>query len=818
MSSISKTRGLWPAIAALVIAIIGLLLAIGGVWSAIEGGPLYYLISGIGFLLTAALLFKRNPAGLALYALILFGTLIWALCVTGLDVWGLLPRLDIVLIVGIVLLLPVISRPLAASRAATLPLLGAVGLSALTLVVSAFMDPHDQEGSLPTTIANMHPANPENVPPEEWHAYARTQAGQRWSPLTQINSKNVDKLKVAWVMHTHDLPGAPNDPAEATNEATPIEFNNTLYFCSIHQKLYSVDAKTGKTNWIFDPKVQIRPTFQHLTCRGVSKHTAPANPVNSDGQAVSLNDCANRIVMLVNDGRLLEVDAATGQRCHGFGNDGEVDLRFSHQPYTTLGEYAPTSPPVVTDKYVIVNSAVRDNGSINQPSGATRAYDVYTGKLAWVFDAANPDPNEMPSEEHPHFHSNSPNSWIVSAYDKNLNLVYIPMGVGTPDEWGGHRSKEAERFVPGIVALNADTGKLAWFYQTVHHDLWDMDVPAQPTLVDITQKDGSLVPAIYVPAKDGDVFVLDRRTGKTIVPAPEVPVPQGAAPGDYTSPTQPTSQLTLRPKAPMSDKDIWGGTIIDQMFCSVYFHSLRYEGPFTPPSTQGTLVFPGNLGMFEWGGLSVDPQRQIAFINPIALPFVSQLVPRGPDNPTWPKGEAKASSGETGVQPNYGTPFGINLHPFLDPVLLPLGLPVPCRIPPWGTVAGLDLRTNKIVWQHRNGTFRDSLHGSSLPIQMPPIKIGVPSLGGPLSTAGNVAFLTSTQDYYIRAYDMTNGKVIWKDRLPAGAQSTPMTYSVNGRQYIITYAGGHGSFLSKMGDSLIAYALPEEKTAQDAHH
>lgn len=811
MSSTSSSKGLWPRLVALIIALLGLLLVIGGVWAVSENGPFYYLITGVGFLLTALLLFKKNPAGLALYAIIVLGTLIWALYTVGLDVWGLLPRLDIVLITGVILLLPFVVRPLAASRAATLPLFGTIALGVLALIISAFMDPHDQAGSLPTEIANMHPANPENVPDEEWHAYARTQAGQRWSPLKQINSENVHKLKVAWTMRTQDLPRE-NDPGEATNEATPIEFDNTLFFCSLHQKLFAVDAATGKTKWVFDPKVDVKPDFQHLTCRGVSKFTAPAERIDTEGNTLTNTDCANRIVMLVNDGRLLEVDATTGKRCEGFGENGEVDLRFSHQPYTKLGEYAPTSPPVVTDKYIIVNAAVRDNGSVKQPSGATRAYDVYTGKLAWVFDAANPDPNEMPSEEHPHFHPNSPNSWIISVYDKNLNLVYIPMGVGTPDQWGGDRSQDAERFAPGIIALNADTGKLAWSYQTTHHDLWDMDVPAQPTLVDITQKDGSQVPAIYVPAKDGDIFALDRRTGKLIVPAPEVPVPQGAAPGDHTSPTQPESKLTLRPKESMTDKDIWGGTILDQMVCSVYFHSLRYEGPFTPPSLQGTLVFPGDLGMFEWGGLSVDPQRQIAFTNPIAIPFVSQLVPRGPKNPTWPSKEgAKASSGETGLQPNYGTPYAINLHPFMNPLLEPLGLSVPCRLPPWGTVAGIDLRTNKVVWQHRNGTLRDSLHGSSLPIQLPPIKVGVPSLGGPLSTAGNVAFLTSTQDYYIRAYDLTDGHVLWKSRLPAGAQSTPMTYSVNGRQYIVTYAGGHGSFKSKMGDYLIAYALPDDE-------
>lgn len=812
MSSTPHTGGIWTRLVAIAMALVGLLLIVGGIYSLCVGGPLYYLLSGLGILLSAFYLFKRHPIALAIYAIVLFGTIIWALCVVGLDFWSLVPRLDVVLIIGVVLLLPFVRRPLAANHLATGPLGLGVVLAALALIVSAFMDPHNINGSLPTEHVNASPANPENVPDNDWPAYARTQDGNHWSPLDQINTQNVNKLKVAWIMRTGDVLDKSRDPGEATNEATPLEFDNTLYFCSLHQKVFAVDAVTGKTKWVFDPKINVNPTFQHLTCRGVSAHTTPANALDSDGQPVATTDCAKRIIAMVNDGRIVEIDAQTGQVCHGFGKDGQVDLRFSHQPYTTIGEYAPTSPPVVTDKLIIVNSAVRDNGSVQQPSGATRAYDVYTGKLVWVFDAANPDPNEMPSEEHPHFHPNSPNSWSVSSYDKALNIVYIPMGVGTPDQWGGYRDKDAERYPPGIIALNADTGKLVWSYQTVHHDLWDMDVSAQPNLVDITQKDGSLVPAIYVPTKSGDIFVLDRRTGTPIVPVAEKPAPGGAATGDYASPTQPHSELNLRPKNPLSDRDMWGATILDQMVCSIYFHSLRYEGPYTPPSTQGTLVFPGDLGMFEWGGLAVDPRREVAFTNPISIPFVSTLVPRGPGNPRWPDpNEKKAGSGgETGIQPNYGIPYAINLHPFLDPLLLKIGLPVPCRMPPWGEIAGIDMRTNKVVWRHRNGTLRDSLHGSALPIPLPPIKIGVPSLGGPLATAGNLAFLTSAQDYYIRAYDMTTGHVIWKDRLPAGAQSSPMTYRINGRQYIVTYAGGHGSFLSKMGDYLIAYALPED--------
>jgi quinoprotein glucose dehydrogenase len=240
---------------------------------------------------------------------------------------------------------------------------------------------------------------------------------------------------------------------------------------------------------------------------------------------------------------------------------------------------------------------------------------------------------------------------------------------------------------------------------------------------------------------------------------------------------------------------VWGATIFDQLACRILFHRMRYEGPFTPPSTEGTIVFPGNLGMFEWGGIALDPVRDIVIANSIALPFVSKLIPRGPDNPAAPNG-AHPPGTELGVQPMYGAPFGVDLHPFLSPIGLP------CLRPPWGYMVGIDLKTMKIAWMHRNGTIRDV---APLPI---PIKMGVASLGGPLTTAGGVAFLTSTQDYYIRAYDVTNGAQLWEDRLPAGGQSTPMSYAIDGKQYVVTAAGGHGSFGTKVGDYVIAYALP----------
>jgi quinoprotein glucose dehydrogenase len=356
-----------------------------------------------------------------------------------------------------------------------------------------------------------------------------------------------------------------------------------------------------------------------------------------------------------------------------------------------------------------------------------------------------------------------------------------------------------ERYANAVVALNASTGKLVWSFQTTHHDLWDMDVPSQPTLVDVKAKNGQIVPAIYAPTKTGHIFVLDRRTGQPVVPVHEEPVPQGAAKGDWVSKTQPISEFTFRPKNHLTDKDMWGATMFDQLMCRVMFHSLDYKGPYTPPSENGTIVFPGNLGMFEWGGISVNPDRQVAVMNPMALPFVSKLIPRGPGNPIWPEGGVKGTGTESGIQPQYGVPYGVEINAFLSP----LGLP--CKQPAWGYIAGVDLDNHQIAWKKRVGTIRDSLPG----IPLPPFKLGVPMLGGPISTAGNVMFLAGTQDNYIRAFNVSNGDELWKARLPAGGQATPMTYSINGKQYVVIMAGGHGSFGTKMGDYLIAYALPD---------
>jgi quinoprotein glucose dehydrogenase len=797
MTSQSKSQGAIGVVTLLFTVLTALYLLIGGAWLLAIGGSAYYVVTGVALLGVAWLLWRRRPAALVLYALVLIGTAIWALMESGPDFWALAPRSGVLVVFGLWLLLLVSTRLAGERRLGVASLIVALVAWAGVLVYAGFNDPQQVNGTLNAFVPASGSSTGTGA--ADWPAYGRTQEGTRYSPLQQITPENAKDLQVAWTFRTGDMKG-PNDPVELTNEVTPIKIGDLLYLCSPHQIVFALDAKTGTLKWKFDPKLQPDPSFQHVTCRGVSyvdlsAGATAAAPAAASGPAATAA-CTRRIYLPVNDGHLYALDALTGQRCEGFGNHGDLDLQHA-QPVTTPGMYEPTSPSIITSKMIIVAGAVEDNFSSREPSGVIRGFDVRTGELLWAFDPGAKDPNHIPGPGE-HYTLNSPNSWAPAAYDAKLDIVYLPMGVRTPDIWGGDRTPEQERYASGLLALHASTGKLAWFYQTAHHDLWDMDQPSQPTLADIAGKDGKNVPVVYAPAKTGNLFVLDRRTGVPAVPAPEMPVPQGAAPGDHVAPTQPFSQLTFRPSKNLTDADMWGATMYDQLACRVMFHKLRYEGTFTPPSLQGTLVFPGNLGMFEWGGIAVDTDRQIAVANPIALPFVSRLIPRGPGNPIEPVPGAKGSGTESGIQPQYGVPYGVKINAFLSP----LGLP--CKQPAWGYISAIDLKTNEIVWKKRIGTVRDS---SPIPL---PFKMGMPMLGGPIVTAGGVVFIGATADNYLRAFDVNNGKQLWQARLPAGGQATPMTFSTDGRQYVVIAAGGHGSFGTKLGDYVIAYALPQQ--------
>ena len=784
-------RGL---IAALV-ALLGLALAAGGVWLVILGGSPYYVLAGAAFILTAVTLFLRRRACLWIYAIVVVGTLVWAVAEAGLQWWPMAARGGVVFVIGIVLLLPWISGRLPRAALGRSVLAASLLASVIVGVVAMFTsaDPMETTGRLPLERVNAAAdGGKTGARIGDWMAYGGTSAGQRYSPLADITPSNVANLKAAWTYHTGDIRRS-DDPVETAYELTPLKVGDKLFVCTPHDIAIALDPDDGRELWRFDPHIREAKNLQHLTCRGVSYHET--------GDATGA--CAKRIYLPTADARLFALDADTGKPCPDFGEGGAVNLwQGMPDPASHVGEYYSTSPPVVTRNLVIVSGEVTDNYSTDEPSGVIRAYDATTGRLVWNFDSGNPDATE-PIAADQHYVKNSPNSWSISSADEALGLLYVPYGNQTPDQWGADRGANTERFARSITALDIATGKVRWVYQTVHHDLWDMDVGSQPSLLDLQTPDG-VVPTLVAPTKTGNLFVLDRRTGTPIFPAPEKPVPQGAVPGDHTAPTQPFSSVTMMPPEPVREQDMWGIVLFDQLACRIAFRRLRYDGPFTPPSTRGSLVFPGNFGVIDWGGIAVDPVRQIAFANPSYMAFVDVLMARDKAKQKRPppqdmKQPGQEASSEEGSNPDYGAPYSADLHPFLS------FLGLPCQAPPWGYVAGLDLRTGRLVYRHKNGTIRDEA-----PVSLP-FAMGVPSLGGPIVTAGGVAFLTSTLDYYVRAYDVGDGRMLWQDRLPAGGQATPMTYRSDRtrRQYVVVVAGGHGSLGTKAGDAIIAYALPQ---------
>ena len=796
-----------------LLVLIGLALLAGGVMLAVAGGSPAYLLIGIGFAASGVLLWRRSAEALIVYAVLLVAMLAWSLWEVGLDWWPLAARLDIVFVFGLILLLPWFALPLAGPRGGQLLLGVAVAVAAAVAIAAGLRDTHRIVGSLPASAPAVAAAS--DVPDAQWHAYGRTGAGQRWSPLAQITPANVGELQVAWQFRTGDVRGRPGDPEETTDEVTPLKIGSRLYFCTPHQSVIALDATTGAQAWRYDPKMATGLALQHQTCRGLSYEPAPeaamasaapasAASIATSGRALDIaandgkarTDCGAKLFLATADGRLIALDPETGAVCSRFGGGtGQVDLG-ANMPNLNPGSYYSTSPPVVTKKLVIVGGTVLDNVSTKEESGVIRAYDVDTGALVWNWDSGNPDVT-APIATSDHYTANSPNSWSIASVDEALGMVYLPMGNQPPDQWGGHRSAAVEKYSSSVVALDLATGRVRWVFQTVHHDLWDYDVPAQPSLIDLTIG-GVTVPALVQPTKQGELFVLDRRTGKPVLPVTEVPAPQGAAEGDHSAETQPKSALSYEP-AKLTGKDMWGGTILDQMMCRIRFHQLRYEGRFTPPSTQGSLIYPGNFGTFNWGGVAVDPQRQVAFTTPTYLAFVSTLVPRPNATAEVVQGGHPPKGSLPALNENFGAPFAVKLGPFTSP------LGIPCQAPPWGYVAGADLRSGKIVWEHRNGTVRDL---SPLPL---PFHMGVPNLGGPVMTAGGVAFLSGSMDDYVRGYDVTSGHRLWQSRLPAGGQATPMTYlGTDGRQYLLVIAGGHGSTHTKPGDYVIAYALPKK--------
>ncbi len=807
-----------------ILILLGLALGAGGAWLMSLGGSPAYVLLALALMLCGLLLARRRSSGLMLYALILLVSLAWAIWEAGLDYWALVPRLALLEVIGVWLLLPFTNKPLRAnsdgvgvgSRAV---LAVAVVVVGATAIAASLGDPYDIQGVMadgaPVAALAASGASSATSPSAgaDWTAYGGTNLAARNSTLADITPANVGKLAVAWVFHTGDTKQA-GDPGEFTFEVTPLKVGNTLYLCTPHNHVIALDASTGQALWQFYPKIaNINRTSEHLTCRGVGYHddgetpapvavgaAAAASDAASDAASASASasapapapaadaKCVQRIITSTMDARLIALDARTGKPCEDFGDHGTVAL-WTNMPNVTPGFYMPTSAPLVTQDLIIIGGAINDNVREANPSGVVRAFDVHSGKLVWNWDPGNPD-DTAPIEAGKTYSAGAPNMWSAASADEALGLVYVPLGNKSPDQYGADRSPNVEKFSSAIVALELHTGKLRWARQTVHHDLWDRDVPSQPSLVDLNVG-GQVLPALVGPTKQGDIFVLDRRTGEPIIPVKEIPAPGGAVEGDHTAPTQPLSGLSFNPP-PLTEKAMWGITPLDQLMCRIQFHGLRYEGRDTPPSLQGTIVYPGNTGIFNWGGVAVDAERHAMVGQTLQLAFIQQLIPRH-DAQTPLVSDGVAAFGE-----DFGGKYAAKMMPFMSPLKLP------CQQPPWGAMVAADLTTGKTIWRHRNGTVKDQTGPFALPF-----KLGVPALGGPLVTAGGLAFYSGTTDDFLRAYDLRSGKQLWAGRLPAGGQATPMTYRAgNGKQMVVVAAGGHGSFGTKMGDAVVGYALP----------
>lgn len=781
--------------------LLGLVLGIGGIELLKLGGSAYYVIAGIGLLASGALVIARRRIAFWIYAALLLVTLLWSLFEVGLDGWALVPRLLAPAVLGLWLAMPWVSGRFGIpERAWSIARWSGAGVCALMIVLVFGLGwattalRWDRHGE----IAAAAPFGPPTIPVADgdWQYYGRTADGNRYSPLAQITPENVKQLQVAWQFNSGDLPqsGENAHGHEFNFEATPIKIADTTYFCTPHRDIVALDAVTGKQRWRFHLQNDTKPNI-YLACRGVAYFQT------SDANA----PCGQRIISTTADARLFALDARTGAICSSFGTNGYVDLRQG------MGNVPPgfhfiSSQPLVVRGKIMLSGWIYDNQTEGEPSGVIRAFDASTGTLAWAWDMGRADPTSQlgPNEV---YTRGTPNGWGAYTADDKLGMVYVPMGNATPDYWGAHRRPFDEQYSSAIVALDLDSGKERWHFQTVHHDVWDFDLPIAGSLVDLPGG----VPALVQTTKRGEIFLLDRRNGQPLAQVTEKAVPQNPLPGDHLSLTQPysTGMPSLAPKD-LTENDMWGATPIDQMMCRIQFRSMRYEGQFTPPSTQGSIAYPAFDGVMDWQGGTIDPARHLFIANTSYIPFIAKATPhdeaikKGLIKPWagWQSGEPYPQPPEFANGPQYGTPYEVTVKPWLN------ALGAPCIRPPWGKMVAIDLVTRKIVWERPVGTTRDmGLFKTHTNVGLP---TGIFNIGGNVVTAGGLIFVGAYADDYIRAIDEKTGKIVWQARLPAGGQATPSVYQGrDGREYVVIAAGGHGGLGTRNGDSVIAFALPK---------
>ncbi|WP_323123251.1 membrane-bound PQQ-dependent dehydrogenase, glucose/quinate/shikimate family [Burkholderia alba] len=806
----------WDRLIAVAVAISGLGLAVGGIWLLSLGGSPYYLVAGIIFAWSGILLWRRRMQGAWVFGLGYLISLLWTLYETATRLWGWVPRMGFITGLGffVALMIPrLVSKDGRtnlgrgwAKLFAGVCVLFAGGAFVLSFVPQeSYLSPASMSTEPLVSDGGKQAAQRSNQPDTDWAHYGRDVDATRYSPLTQINAGNVSKLKVAWVYHTGDLP--PKDKLNKwAAETTPIKVGNSLYLCTATNNLAKLDPSTGKAVWTRDVGTQYKSVPYSAACRGLVHHVSTTIP---SGQP-----CHEKIIEGTIDGRLIAVDAGTGEFCKGFGENGQVSL-LKGLGETVPGFVAMTSPPVIVKGTIVANHQVLDGQRRWAPSGVIRGYDADTGAFKWAWDVNRPGQRGEPGPGE-QYSRGTPNSWGPMVGDEDLNMIYVPTGNSAADYYSAMRTPAENRVASSIVALDASTGEERWVFQTVHKDVWDYDMGSQPTLFQYPASGGA-VPAMIIPTKRGQTFVVDRRNGKPLLPVEERPAPQGDVPNDPRTPTQPWSPGMPRLGfADLQEKNMWGMTPFDQLYCRIKFRQAHYVGEFTPPViNQSWIEYPGYNGGSDWGSMAYNPNNGVLIANWNNTPMYDRLLPRKEANAMGlysiddPRHTDK--SGAEGPGAMADTPYGIDVQPFMNPLTEVL-----CNEPPYGMITAIDMHTRQVIWQHPLGTARAN-GPFGLPTYMP-MEVGTPNNGGPIITAGGLVFVAAATDNLIRAIDMKTGKVVWSDVLPGGGQATPMTYSVNGKQYLVIMAGGHHFMRTPVTDALVAYALPDHADPGQASH
>jgi membrane-bound PQQ-dependent dehydrogenase (glucose/quinate/shikimate family) len=717
-------------ITAVVFLLIGVFLAAGGAWLAVLGGSPYYVVAGVLITASAVLLWMRNAWGATVFELTATATLVWALWEAGMDGWALAPRVVLPFLLTAWLFTPWVRRALhkdsdededhgrsaksAAAGIAIAFLAGAVGLGVSQL--RAGEDAGADDG----------PVN------GDWIYAGGDAGGSHYSQLTQINENNVEQLERAWQFRT-GVSAAASAGQTVSFDATPIEIDDTLYLCTPNNVVIALNAENGAERWRFDPRTRTEGA-KTIACRGVAYYAREG----ADGA------CSKRIVAATVDARLFAVDAGTGQPCADFGGRGVVSL-LEGVGEVLPGSFAMTAPPLVVGERVMVGGWVKFRNAPNETFGYVRAFDVRSGRRLWTWDMGR---TEQGARRIPQ----TPDPWSGLVADEELNQLYVATENDIPDFAAGRRTS----YGSSVVALDLASGQPKWSFQAVHGDRWNSDLAA-PVLVDLQTITGR-TPALVQATGQGQIFVLDRRSGKAMVDVTEQPAPRGAA-GDTVAGTQPISELSLLPP-PLREVDMWGLTPLDQLVCRIRFKAARYEGPFTPPGGGASIAYPGHQGLIGSGGVAVDQ------INKLVVAPVSAIA-------------------------SYVSADG-TARPFMGPLSLP------CNEPPWGLMHLVDLKTDRHAWGLPVGSF-----------SMLPLTVGAPNLGGPLVTRGVLIFHSGTADNTLRAYNLFTGEELWSAGLPAGGQAAPMTYTTrSGKQFVVVVAGGSSALGTSQGDYVVAYALP----------